>query len=163
MGFGDRLAIFLKSSSERKRTTNRAARYHNAFRRGKSDSNGLYEAARSSSCTREDANGYKEYTKHDNGFFAILGSVSGNSAAHIILEHKKEIGYRTVERIVIFGKKDEDEDGHKDEDEYGKAKSFMILLSACRERPTEVTRSSPGILDWMQRNLRSLIETLHSE
>ena len=28
----------------------------------------LYEAARSSSCTRSDANGYREYTKYDNGF-----------------------------------------------------------------------------------------------
>ena len=80
--------------------------------------------------------GYSEYTQYDNGFFAILGSDLGGSTARMILDHKKEIGYRTVERLVIFGKKDEG-DGND------KGKSLMMLLSGCRQRPTKIRSRGP--------------------
>lgn len=78
----------------------------------------IFEAARNSSFTQSGADGYRVYTEHDNGFFAILGSVLGSSAVRILSDHKRDIGYRTVERIVVFGKTDEGED-------YDKAKSLQ--------------------------------------
>ena len=69
----------------------------------------------------------------------ILGSVLGSSAARMTLDYKEEIGYRTVERLVMFGKTDEG-------DEYDKAKSFPFLISGCRQRPTKVRFRLRGTL-----------------
>ena len=35
----------------------------------------------------------------DNGFFTLLGNAQGNSTVDTLLDHKAEIGYRTVERV----------------------------------------------------------------
>ena len=56
-------------------------------------------------CTRSGPDGYGEYTEFDNGFFALLESVLWNRTAYMLLDHKDVIGYRIVERIVVFGKK----------------------------------------------------------
>jgi len=54
---------------------------------------------------------------------------------HILLDHKAQIGYRIVERVIILG--------HKDvlkvpEDE--KARSIMIVLSNRRQPPSWIGR-----------------------
>lgn len=125
----------------------------------------LFQASRTSACTESGSDAYREYTVRDKGFFAILGSVLGRSAGNILLDHKEDIGYRIVERVIVFGKKGEGEY------EYEQAKSFMILLSPCRQRPpTKVSDSSPTnleclimVLSWAESKLRKMIELLHSE
>lgn len=37
------------------------------------------------------------------GFYAILGSVNGANCLRLLRDHKADIGYRTVERVVVFG------------------------------------------------------------
>ncbi len=69
----------------------------------------IYEAYRTPTCTRSGPNGYREYTELDNGFFALLGSVLGSSTMRMLLDHNTDIGYRTVERVVVFAKNNTEE------------------------------------------------------
>ena len=43
------------------------------------------------------------YTNIVDGFFAILDSPNGASTLRMLMDQKEHIGYRTVERIVVFG------------------------------------------------------------
>lgn len=52
----------------------------------------------------------------------------------MLLGHKSETGYQTVERIVMFG------EGDADYHVYQKARSLMVMLSAGRQRPTTIGR-----------------------
>jgi hypothetical protein len=45
-----------------------------------------------------------EYTCHDNGFYAILGTPNGASTMRMLHDHRTELGHRIVEKIVVFGK-----------------------------------------------------------
>ena len=93
----------------------------------------IYEVARSSACTRSGPDGYLEYTELDNGFFAILGSVLGTSTMHMLIDHKSQIGYRTVEKVVVFGYR---KSGATLEHE--KARTVMIVLSDPRQKLTQI-------------------------
>ena len=55
------------------------------------------------SSTVEKNYGYKEYTDLDDRFYALLGSVVGKFMKHMLLDHKAEIEYRSVDRVVLFG------------------------------------------------------------
>lgn len=66
----------------------------------------VFETIRVSTSTFEKSHGHKEFTDIDDGFYALLGSVLGNSSMHMLLDHKAEIGYRSVDRVVLFGRKD---------------------------------------------------------
>lgn len=75
----------------------------------------------------------------------------------MLIDHKKEIGYRTVERIIVFGKK------YAGDYKYEQVRSFVIILSACRQRPNETALSASSTLEWVQRGTKSLVDVLHSE
>ena len=45
----------------------------------------------------------KEYTDIVDNFFAILDNPNGDSTLRMLMDQKEHIGYRTVERIVVFG------------------------------------------------------------
>ena len=62
------------------------------------------------------------------------GYTWSGSNINMLLGHKSETGYRTVERIVVFGERD------ADYHVYQKARSFMIMLSTGRQRPTKIGR-----------------------
>lgn len=49
--------------------------------------------------------GCREYTDLDSGFNALLRSVMRSSTMGPLLDHKAEIVYRTVERVVSLPKK----------------------------------------------------------
>lgn len=117
----------------------------------------IYEAYRTSTFPRSGPNVYQEYTESDNGFFAFLGSVLGSSTMRLLLDHKADIGYRTVERVVVFAEDSE-------EDEYDQARSIMIMLSACGEPNTRpaTTGLAQGFA-WLQTQLQHLIQIFHSE
>ena len=89
----------------------------------------IYETMRRSTSTVDKNFGYKEYTNLDDGFYALLGSVLGKSMMHMLLDHKAEMGYRSVDRVVLLGKR-----GFDPANEWGPARSFLIVLSEPRSR-----------------------------
>ena len=54
----------------------------------------------------------------------LLGSINGASTMTILLDHKAEIGFRTVEKVVVFA-----ENKTEHVERFGKLRSFMIVLS----------------------------------
>lgn len=93
----------------------------------------IWHAARHSTCTREGPGHCVEYTKWDQGYHAILGSVNGASSMRMLLDHKALMGYRTVERVVVLGDRTLTL-------EEPKAQSFILLLSPRRIPPTRIPR-----------------------
>ncbi|PSS25248.1 hypothetical protein M430DRAFT_15974 [Amorphotheca resinae ATCC 22711] len=93
----------------------------------------IWESARRSTCTIEGENGLREYTNWDQGYHAILGSPNGGSTMRMLLDHKREIGYRTVERVVVL------DEGNLALDK-PQTRSFLILLSPRRTPPTRIPR-----------------------
>jgi hypothetical protein len=82
----------------------------------------------SSSIRLADGTGrYREYTELDDGYCAILGSPNGANAMRMLLDHKAQLGYRLVDRIVVLSS-DHAEDSQR-------ARSFFIVLSEPREKP----------------------------
>ena len=39
----------------------------------------------------------------DQGFWAVLEIILGKSVIDLLMDHKLELGYRTIERVVVFG------------------------------------------------------------
>ena len=85
----------------------------------------ILETTRVSTSLLSKDHGHQEFTRVDDGFHALLGSVLGKSVLHILLDHKAEIGYRCVDRVFLVGKKDLQPD---------QAKPFIIVLSEPRRR-----------------------------
>jgi hypothetical protein len=92
----------------------------------------IWHAARKSSCTDDGTKGYKVYTKWNDGFYAILGSQNGANSMRILLDHKAKIGYRTVEKVVVLPCHDEDDEEL--------ARTFVLILSDRRQRPSMIPR-----------------------
>ena len=101
----------------------------------------IYETIRRSTSTVEKTFGYKEYTDLDDGFYALLGSVLGKSMMHMLLDHKAEMGYRSVDRIVLLGKK-----GLDPAQQWELARSFLIVLSEPRS-PKRASSDPPCSLE----------------
>lgn len=61
--------------------------------------NAVWQAARLSTCADQQQPdlSFRVYTALDNGFYAILGSANGASTTRMLLDHKAEIGYRTID------------------------------------------------------------------
>ena len=95
--------------------------------------NVILETTRVSTSTRLRDHDHKEFTEVDDGFYALLGSVLGKLAVHMLLDHKAETGYRSVDRVILVGKKDLDPE---------KARSFLIFLSEPRPRKRAATDAS---------------------
>ena len=85
----------------------------------------IVETSRVATSLPAENHGHQEFTKEDPGFHALLGSILGKSVLHMLLDHKAEIGYRCVDRVVLVGKKDL---------QPGQARSFIIVLSEPRPR-----------------------------
>ena len=83
------------------------------------------ETVRVSTSLLSKDHGHQEFTKADDGFYALLGSVLGKSVVHMLLDHKAEIDYRCVGRVILVGKRDVQPD---------QARSFIIILSEPRPR-----------------------------
>ena len=62
----------------------------------------IFETSRTSTATVEKEDNHKEYTDVDDGFYALLGSVLGKSTMHMLLDHKSEIGYGLVDRVILL-------------------------------------------------------------
>ena len=61
----------------------------------------IFKAGRRSTSTFQKTLGYKEYTDLDDGCYALLGSALGKMMVNMILDHKVEIGCRSVDRVVL--------------------------------------------------------------
>lgn len=85
----------------------------------------IFHVLRSSTFLLEKSDGYREYTNRDSGFFAIMGSVLGSSSMRVFIDHKSQIGYRTVEKVIVFGLENA---------VYENARNIMIVLSDRRLR-----------------------------
>ena len=85
----------------------------------------ILETTRVSTSLLSKDHGHQEFTQVDDGFHALLGSVLGKSVLHMLLDHKAEIGYRCVDRVILVGKKDLQPD---------QARSFIVVLSEPRPR-----------------------------
>jgi hypothetical protein len=95
-----------------------------------------YAARRSTSLVEDPSTGYAVYTKEDDGFYAILGSTNGASSMRLLIDHKAELGNRTVERIVVVGGLPGTRNGVALDlrDDFTRSRSFFLVLS---ERRTE--------------------------
>jgi hypothetical protein len=117
----------------------------------------IWEASRRSQSTREGPNGYREYTIFDEAYFALLGSTNGGSAIRMLIDHKVDTNYRTVERVVVLEKKDLEPDKPE-------SRSLMILLSGPRTPPIESPQpTSPSIsaeLDALDDQADELLEEI---
>ena len=102
--------------------------------------NVIYETICRSTSTLEKSSGYREYTDLDDGVYALLGSVLGKSIMHMLLDHKAEIGYRSVDRVVLLSK-----NGLGPVPQWELARSFLIVLSEPRspKRPASDPPYSP--------------------
>ncbi|KAL8819999.1 MAG: hypothetical protein Q9191_007610, partial [Dirinaria sp. TL-2023a] len=89
----------------------------------------IFQSIRSSTTTLEKSDGHKEFTETDDGFYALLGSQLGNLAVNMLLDHKESIGYKYVDRVVLFGK-----EGIIFGSEWGSARTLLMILSEPRSR-----------------------------
>ena len=85
----------------------------------------IWQAARENAIFPMLENGYREYLPLDEGFFALLGSVNGSSTMRMLLDHKKHIGHKTVEKIVVLPCTHH----AADVNDFRKHRSFMLVLS----------------------------------
>lgn len=64
----------------------------------------IFESGRRSTSTFQKTLGYKEYTDLEDGFNTLLDSALGKMMVNMLLDHKAEIGYRSVDRVVLLSK-----------------------------------------------------------
>ena len=95
----------------------------------------IWQAARENANSPMHDNGYREYLPLDEGFFALLGSVNGASTMRMLLDHKVDLGHKTIQKIVVFGCLN----GAAEVDDFAKHRSFMLVLSNKR-KPIEPRR-----------------------
>ena len=96
-----------------------------------------YAARRSTRVVEDPATGYSVYNKEDEGFYAILGSDNGASSMRLLIDHKAELGNRTVEKIVVVGgppSSSRNSAGLRVDlrDDYTRSRSFFLVLSERR-------------------------------
>lgn len=46
--------------------------------------------------------GQRVYTEYDHGYYAILGSELGKVIWYLLSDHKRDLGYRRIAKIVVF-------------------------------------------------------------
>ena len=89
----------------------------------------IWQAAPEDAMLPMQEDGYREYLPLDEGFFALLGSVNGSSSMRMLVDHKKQIGHKTIEKIVILPCAYGAADVHN----FEKHRSFMLVLSNKRK------------------------------
>ncbi|KAJ8111302.1 hypothetical protein OPT61_g6074 [Boeremia exigua] len=90
----------------------------------------IWQASKLSSSSRMEDNNQVEYTRQDNGFYAILGAPNGASTMRMLRDHRTELGYRVVENIVVFGNKGLTMQAPE-------TRSMPIILSTRRDPPSK--------------------------
>jgi hypothetical protein len=75
----------------------------------------------------DSSSGYTEYTPLDEGFYAILWSENGANSMRLLIDHKYELGSRTIEKIIVLG-------GPDLKDDFERSRTIFPVLS---ERRTE--------------------------
>ncbi|KAK2803298.1 hypothetical protein FQN51_003716 [Onygenales sp. PD_10] len=45
---------------------------------------------------------YREYNEFDKGYYTILGSTNGVSTMRMLIDHKRDIGYRMVDKGIVL-------------------------------------------------------------
>ena len=78
------------------------------------------------------------YNSQDEGLFALLGSPNGASSMRMLKDHKKEMGYRTVDRIIVQGYETEEEALNIE-----KRRTFFIVLTECRRAAPTIAAPVP--------------------
>ena len=74
--------------------------------------------------------GYKVYTELDDRYYAILGSQNGASTMRILLDHKAQIGFRTVEKIILFECRNVGDEKNEDlARNFARQKDYWTVLS----------------------------------
>ncbi|KAI9700645.1 MAG: hypothetical protein M1836_002014 [Candelina mexicana] len=63
----------------------------------------IWRVARQLRCTASGPEHHVEYTKKDIGYYILLGTQNGASTMRMLLNNKDELGFRTVDRVVIAG------------------------------------------------------------
>ena len=106
----------------------------------------ICETIRRSTSTVEKDFGYKESTDLDEGFYALLGSVLGKSMMHMLLDHKAEMGYRCVDRVVLLGKQ-----GLDPAEPWQLSRSLVIVLSEPRSPKRASSDPPPSVERMMKR------------
>jgi len=91
----------------------------------------IWQASMHSSSSWTGENNEVEYTRLDNGFYAILGTPNGASTMRMLRDHRTELGHRVVEKIVVFGEKDLTMNK-------AETRSMAILLSDRRTPPSRI-------------------------
>jgi hypothetical protein len=89
----------------------------------------LWHAARLSTNSGQDENHQVEYTDNDDGFYAALGSVNGGTVVRMLADHKADIGYRKVDRVILLGDPEL-------KLEAPVSRNFVLLLSEPRSQQT---------------------------
>jgi hypothetical protein len=93
-----------------------------------------YAARRSTSLVQCPSTGYAVYTKEDDGFYAVLGSANGASSMRLLIDHKAELGNRSVEKIVMIGGPEgrTNDIAPDPRDDFTRSRSFFPALSKRR-------------------------------
>ncbi|KAL8856142.1 MAG: hypothetical protein Q9178_007267 [Gyalolechia marmorata] len=91
----------------------------------------IWYAGQTSSSTRKGPKNYREYTELDHGFHAILGTANGASTLRMLLDHKQDAGWRTVEKVIVL-------ESEKAELTEKDSRSILILLT---DRRTKADRT----------------------
>jgi hypothetical protein len=95
--------------------------------------NVAWVASVKSSASRIEEFNYVEYTPLDNGFWAMLGTPNGASTIRMLRDHKRDLKFRLVEKIVVLG--DEALSMTKPE-----TRHMVIFLSGPRSPPPPPSR-----------------------
>ena len=88
--------------------------------------NVIFDTTRVFTSTLSGDHDQKEFTEVDDGFYALLGSVLGKSIMHMLLDHKAETDYRSVDRVILISQKNPDP-----------KKSRSIVIFQSEPRPGE--------------------------
>ncbi len=94
----------------------------------------LWWSAELSAATTSRRNGLRIYTNVDDGYHALLGSPNGASTMRMLIDHRGEIGFRVVERVVVLPLPNTSTIADLESKE--KHRTFYIEFSDCRSVPT---------------------------
>jgi hypothetical protein len=93
-----------------------------------------YVARRSTSFVEDPSTSYAVYTKDDDGFYAIPRSANSASSIRLLIDHKAELGNRTVEKIVLVRGLPDTRNGVALDlrGDFTRSRSFFLVLSERR-------------------------------
>lgn len=106
----------------------------------------LYWANRASAAACDGEDGHREYCEDDDGFYAILCCALGACNMRMLIDHKSRTGWRIVDRVIVL----KDKLGTR----YQRRRSFMIVLSKRRERPSRMASNQVDMKRYLSHQVR---------